>query len=822
MRKLIICGYLLLVFTVLISPPASAREGVIGDYYENGDNFYGDGVTPSLGQDIFLFGDLPWDKFGISDKGKIPQWLGYGSARWSFMTATGTQLSVQGKVMAAGVSVCDIVSNILFEATKAATLLGNIIVLACFKDLIGDCFPSMVSSSVKALYGSGVSDIGSDAYPLWQMAMGFAMVGLGLTISINFFRAQLVEGIKNYTLAILVMTGLLVYFAHIDTIMPALNQIMDEGTATVVVKTYQTILHSSDPDSGSAGYESSIIGVTELSWEMFVGRPWVLAQWGTAEFSGDGQDSLKLSGEEIDRIQSQSVLDVLGSIFKSGDVSKGTTGVKIPEDAQYIDKVYLGGNESIKEKLLETVQNRDSVVHTACGEELSSAFRHLEWALISIFPAVAYCILTIFVGIPVFVAQMLLAIMIVFLPVVLIMGISGDGGRRMMISYAKITLGLIATKIVYGLYLALTLALIDIIWDQFSGGKLLHSFGLAYFLISIIIIYAIKKRQTVMQMVMGAVSGAPPAAEKLSGEFLASNLVRLLGSGIRFKRKYEEHEAITNLGSYGYRGNGEVPPAGDDDESRDSRLSSRELSRRLGAEQSPDQEFSPVIPISTDHMNVSAREIPYPQLLNPGPQNQASDYFEPVHDRGTLSGTPGLYQQQAYAGSPMVFEGRQMNGQAAINYVAAGPLSEEGFKYQQVDRNGHVNQGPQGGVFAAGFGSTGEFLPQGTGESGPGRADQVSNPHAHIYTDQAAGWGVVRVAEPHRGEGFRPVQHYDPGEAGGSYPDETRTAYDPVDQESPHDNLDSPVSRWGQRRDTRTDKGKLDNNQDWGMDPEYT
>lgn len=484
---------------------ASEREPTLGDYYEDGGNFYGGGAVPALGQDVFLFADLPWEDMGISSSTRIPQWVGYGPARWTFMTAPSNQMLLQGKLTDAGLTVVDLIANLVFDISKIAVLIGNVVVICTFHNYAADYLPGLISDCVAALYGSGVPGSGSsEAYPMWQMAVGLALVGLGITVAVHFFKARLVQGLLNYALAVLLLSVLLGYFAEIDAIAAGVNRIMDQGTALVVTGTFDAVISKASGGPADEAFDETLLRITETTWDLLIGRPWALGQWGTYETAGHGPDSLRLSENELQSLQKNAYNDILGGLFEAAGISSsGAQPLEIPARAAYIDKVYLGGNENARSKLLEMVQNRDSIVHIACGQEWMSATRHVEYALLSLVPAVTYAALAVSLGIPVFIAQILMGVMLIFFPLAIVFGLSGDSGRRMLMAYSRSALGLLLTKVVYGLYLALVLALISVFWHIFSA-----SYAITFICTSVLMFYSLKHRRHVMQMALEALSGA--------------------------------------------------------------------------------------------------------------------------------------------------------------------------------------------------------------------------------------------------------------------------------------------------------------------------
>lgn len=521
---------------------AAERETTVGDFYEEGGNYYGGGVVPEIGQDVFLFADLPWEEMGISTSGRVPQWLGYGPSRWTFMTAPSNQMLLQGKLTDAGLTVVDLTANLIFEISKMAVLIGNVIVISSFHNYAADFLPGLVSQSIKALYGSGLQSSGDgNAFPMWQFAVGLAVLGLGASVAIHFFRARLARGVLNYALAAMLLAFLLTYFAEADAIAAWVNRVMDQGTALVVVGTFNAMIVQDEGTDSKEAFDDTLLRITETTWDLMVGRPWALGQWGTYEMNGHGQDSLRLSSNELQELQKNSYSDILGGFFEPASVlGNGAQPVEIPLQAAYIDKIYLGGNETTRSKLLEMVQSRDSVVHIACGQEWMSATRHVEYALLSVIPALAYAFLAISTGVPVFVAQIMMGIALIFFPLVIIAGVSGDGGRRLLIAYSRTALGLLLTKIVYGLYLALTLALISLLWKTFS-----FSYAITTICVCALMFYALKYRRHAIRIVFEILMGTAPAPQSNGWDGLTVRQAGLLMMGRRVWHQVEGAKSDT-------------------------------------------------------------------------------------------------------------------------------------------------------------------------------------------------------------------------------------------------------------------------------------
>ncbi len=494
---------------------------------------------PEPGEDAFFFADLPWEEMGIGSNASIPQWLGYGPSRWTFATAPDNQMLLQGKLTDAGLTIVDLMANLIFEFAKMPVMIGNIVLLNTYQNIAASYMPGLISSCMKALYGSGLPD-SNDAYPMWQFALGLAMVGLGISVAVNFFRAQLVRGLLNYALAALITAVLVGYFAHIEEITSWTNDLMDRGTALAVAGTFDALLDSGGSGIKTASFNDTLVRITEMTWDLFIGRPWALGQWGTCEYLTRDESSLRLSDDEITELEKNTYTEILGSVFKrsSSTESAAKTRLEIPDEARFIDKVYLGGNDVTRSKLLEIVQNRNSIVNNACGQEWVSAVRHVEYAILAVIPATIYGLLVISTGIPVFMAQVLFSVVLIFMPVVLIIGISGDGGRRVLIAYSRTALGLLLTKMVYGLYLSIILALVCLLGQAFS-----FSYAITIICTSVLMAYSWMRRKQVMQMTLCALTGSAPAAE---GNIAALSWRQAMGialagrspSGMRYQRNH--------------------------------------------------------------------------------------------------------------------------------------------------------------------------------------------------------------------------------------------------------------------------------------------
>ena len=171
-----------------------------------------------------------------------------------------------------------------------------------------------------------------------------------------------------------------------------------------------------------------------------------------------------------------------------------------PEES-YMDSVWLACSNDVKNSMLEAIANNQeryegkageggTAVLFTLGQGTTSATFHGIIAFFSLFPSVIYLLFVFFIGIPVFFAQFLLMGLLLLLPFALLLGVAGEKGTQITLSYLKALLGAAATKIVYGFYLSFVL-LFSVAMTKTAD----DNFALAGFLISVLFVFAIKYRK---------------------------------------------------------------------------------------------------------------------------------------------------------------------------------------------------------------------------------------------------------------------------------------------------------------------------------------
>lgn len=122
------------------------------------------------------------------------------------------------------------------------------------------------------------------------------------------------------------------------------------------------------------------------------------------------------------------------------------------------------------------------------------------------------------VGLPIFIAQFMVMVMLILMPVVLIVGIAGESGRAVLVKGLKALLGFLSTKVIYGFYLGFAIMLAFKL-SAFAAQE--SKIGTAGFIVGVILTAAILFRKKFFNACMSLLSFAPgtsPATVYNKGE----------------------------------------------------------------------------------------------------------------------------------------------------------------------------------------------------------------------------------------------------------------------------------------------------------------
>ena len=326
----------------------------------------------------------------------------------------------------------------------------------------------------------------------------------------------------------------------------------------------QTVIPNLDYSTQSP-LTNGLIEATNACWQASVAGPWAAAQFGYSD-----PNKLLLSTKEIEQInEDHNSWFKWKGILPDAEPSKLLPGRKdtIPSPA-YIDTVWLASGSSARETLLDAITNpalkesgdRRTFATACCGQ--SSATHHLLTTLIMLPASILFFVFVLCVGIPVFIAQFVLMILLLILPLALLLGVAGDRGVNLLRTYISTLLGCLATKIIYGFYLGMILFL-AVALSRLPGID--DRPGLLAFMAAIIFFIGIRYHKDFYHQIIGLLSFAPETTSEKASNWVGST-AKTLAYAYLFKtvRGGKSNPTDDDNPPGGGRGGGEPdPPHGD-------------------------------------------------------------------------------------------------------------------------------------------------------------------------------------------------------------------------------------------------------------------
>ena len=521
MRKLIASLFIAVFLTLSIATPllADTRRYIGDEPYENyavgrqGD--LKDAITAQLSIIPGVFPNSPELRDQLI-------WIRLPANNYHFRTAPAVdQNYFSNKMEDAATSVQDAVANLIFGITRSVTLIANNLVLICFDNYVGEAMFSAIGDVVSTFTEFEEGGLMSLLFLIVLCVLGVGIAGF-------LIKAQLMRALSSVLIAVVCLACIVGYTFNVDKIIPAVINFTNNATGVALMATtymqdmpvelQENASNNStfeiDTIAGSTSMlEQGLVETTNSIWHTLVGAPWAVGMFGNSN-----PNNLKLLPSEVATINKDLQKTVSVQLFGPGGVIDPDINwdnlmpwkpkKELPAES-YMDSVWLACSNDVKNSMLEAITNNQeryegkagaggTAVLFTLGQGTSSAAFHNIIAFLSLFPSIIFLLFVFFVGVPVFIAQFVLMILLILLPFALLLGMSGEKGTQITLLYIKGLLGAAATKIIYGFYMSFILlfavALNKAAADQFALGG---------FLISIIFVFAIKFRKTFFEGVMG-------------------------------------------------------------------------------------------------------------------------------------------------------------------------------------------------------------------------------------------------------------------------------------------------------------------------------
>lgn len=512
---------LVLLFIFLFSSIAYARPAndYIGSPNENGIySYYGSNyeyekiINEGL-EDINRIEDqlIP----SIKREGSVPLWKGYGMGQYEFSAERigGPGELIRGNVMIIIQGIYTMLGNMFFMLSKLATLASISVIEFCFSEnALVPTILEQLPNWINSFYNTGFSG------GLISFVFFIAVFILAISLIFTFIRGQIVNTFTTLFISIIFIALFIFYInnAHyiIKPIMTSINHITAISIAAV------ENLESDD----NLNVEEGILNLSNRLWNNTIGIVWATAQFGTTDI-----EVLKLKQEEIEHINTD--LKYFKLFGKKENLQAGFTksGSNYTGD-YYMDRVYLGGCSETKDKLLEALANNEA---KRTGKEMtpvlavqpntSTGLNHLFVGFLSLIPSFVLLIFTFSVGFPIIIAEIMLMVMFLIMPILIIIAIAGETGRPVFITYITKFIQFFLTKMVLGFYLALVLTLLSLILLSIKNMAGVVSLGVILLVNTLIFGLAFWYRKKPMEMFLALLSFSTPgsssrAFENIKGE----------------------------------------------------------------------------------------------------------------------------------------------------------------------------------------------------------------------------------------------------------------------------------------------------------------
>lgn len=422
-------------------------ENGIFPYY--GNNYeYGQQINSGLA-DITRIEDqlIP----SVNKEGHIPLRKGYGFLQYHFLSErTKTSDVIRGNINIIVQNILTLIGNLFFIISKALTLMSVSLVEFCFSE---KSFVATLLDEIPRLLGLLFQDgFASDST---NFIFFVVVIVLGISAIFSLLRGQIVNTFTNLFISILFIGFFIFYIGNSNYIIKPIMTSIDKFTA-ISIKAVENL--ESDK---TLTIEESVFSLSDKLWNNVVGVVWATGQFGTMDI-----EVLKLKPEEVEEINTKTQMWV----WDKPDVKKGfeMSGEKVVGD-YYMDRVFLGGCDEVKNNLLEAlsdnVGNRTGAdfAPVMANKSATTGFNHLFIGLFSLLPAVLLVLFVFSVGIPIILAEVMLLLMFLILPIVILIAVAGESGRPAFIAYAQKFIQFFMTKIVLGFYLAFVLTILSLV-----------------------------------------------------------------------------------------------------------------------------------------------------------------------------------------------------------------------------------------------------------------------------------------------------------------------------------------------------------------------
>ncbi|MFZ5645615.1 MAG: hypothetical protein ACOY46_18785 [Bacillota bacterium] len=384
-------------------------------------------------------------------------------------------------------SSVEFMANMVFSITKTLVRTSNnIMVLAYHTNIV---------TGMVGWVSEGMADIFSPGSDLTQLLMAIGLIILLVYGIFRILRGQAMSALSSLLVAVLAVGGAFFLTANSRQIISSTAEATD-SLAGVFLATTGRYTSASQRVNVDDPVDRGLVAAGQTTWQLIVARPWALAQFGTFD-----EGRLELTQGEYDALDK--------SVFPRESQGRIRPGMRL-------DTLMLGsageGRDAVAEvlarpnkKYLWVVDGRDidhgSHDGTMVGFSPESAIQHLKAALFTLLPAAGFALLAALVGLSIVICQVILAPLLLFLPLPLFAMMVPGAGWAFATRYFRTLLGFFMVKLVYGLYLSLTL----VTGTAFAGALFNHNLGAAMVVLAVIFFAAAVYRKKFLNLVLDSV-----------------------------------------------------------------------------------------------------------------------------------------------------------------------------------------------------------------------------------------------------------------------------------------------------------------------------
>ena len=345
-------------------------------------------------------------------------------------------------------SVCDMLANLIFSATKSLTRLSiNICVMAFHTDIV---------SGMVGWVSEGIKTIFNPEGDLSWLLMTWGTIFLLVYAVYWFIRRELASIISALLIAITAVGGIFFFAANAEPLIGNFAQATDSVTGVFLGAVGNYTTAGQNVSAVSDPIDRGLVAFGQSAWSAIVADPWAVALFGTAN-----EEDLKLTESEYNWMDKDSFIDK----------SNLQPGMRI-------DTLYLGTIAACRDNVVDILARPDvtsfkavllaggtqEIKHgdhpgTMVGLSASAAPNHIVVAMLTLLPVIALFFLAATVGLSILVCQIMLAGMLLVLPMFLFALMVPVKGWNLASKYFRSLAGFFMVKMVYGLYLSLVLTI---------------------------------------------------------------------------------------------------------------------------------------------------------------------------------------------------------------------------------------------------------------------------------------------------------------------------------------------------------------------------